>query len=226
VPGSDLSELLDFGAASDARSLNQLAAAAATSVPGCAGANVVMWASAEPALVASTHPDLPRLVDVQVQSGDGPELAAIARPGEPVSCPDTLTDERWRPYAAACLLIGVRCSLSFAHLAQGGVISLTLVGARPRCIDPRQTQTAELLGALGSAVLGAVSQYDDARRTARQLEDAADARAIVDQAKGILMHAFGCSADEALRRLRETSQRRNVKAIDVAREVVASAKTD
>ena len=62
MPGSDLSELLDFGAASDARSLNQLAAAAAASVPGCAGANVVLWADGEPALVASTHPDLPRLV--------------------------------------------------------------------------------------------------------------------------------------------------------------------
>jgi hypothetical protein len=226
VPGSDLSELLDFGAASDARSLNQLAAAAAASVPGCAGANVVLWADGEPALVASTHPDLPRLVDVQVQSGEGPVLTAIARPGELVSCPDTLADERWPRYAAACLLVGVRCSLSFAHLAKAGVISLTLVGARPRCIDPRQTQMAELIGALGSAVLGAVSEYDDARRIARQLKDAAEARAIVDQAKGILMHAFGCGADEALRRLRETSQRRNVKAIDVAREVVASAKTN
>ena len=97
-----------------------------------------------------------------------------------------------------------------------------MFGARPQSIDPRQAQSTQTLGALGGAVLGAVSVYRDARRTASQLQDAADARAVVDQAKGILMHALGCSADEALRHLRETSQRKNVRAIDVAREIVAS----
>jgi hypothetical protein len=222
MPGSDLAELLDIGAASDARSLNQLAAAAAQSVAGCSAANVVMWQHGEPVLIASTHPDLPQLVEVQIESGRGPALEALAKAGEPVSCPDTLVSERWPEYAAAALKVGVRCSLTFAHLARGGAVSLTLFGARPRCIDPRRAKSAELLGAIGGAVLEAVSQYDDARRTASQLRDAAQARAVVDQAKGILMHAFGVSADEALQRMRETSQRRNIRAIDVAKEVVES----
>src|SRR5580658_3051727 len=222
MPASDLAELLDIGAASDARSLNQLAAAAAQSVAGCSAANVVMWQHGEPVLIASTHPDLPQLVEVQIESGRGPALEALAKAGEPVSCPDTLVSERWPEYAAAALKVGVRCSLSFAHEARGGAVTLTLFGARPRCIDPRRAQMAELLGALGGAVIGAVSQYDDARRTASQLRDAAQARAVVDQAKGILMHAFGCSADEALTRLKEASQRRNIKATELAREIVES----
>jgi hypothetical protein len=228
MPGSDLSELLDFGGASDARALNQLAAAAAASVPGCSAANVVMWSDGEPSLVAATHPDLPELVEIQLAVGRGPALDALAHPAEAVLCPDTLGEERWPEYAAAALRVGVRCSLSYANLARDGAssvaaVSLTLVGARPRCLDPRRAQMAELLGALGGAVLGAVSRYDDARRTVNQLKDGAESRAIVDQAKGILMHAFGCSAEEALARLRETSQRRNIRAIDVAREVVESA---
>lgn len=220
MPGSDLSELLDIGSASDARSLNQVAIAAVQSVAGCSASNVAMWADGEPVLIASTHPDLPRLVAVQHLSGRGPVMVALARATEPISCPDTLAEERWPEYAAAALLVGVRCSLTFAYLAPGGALSLTLFGARPRCIDPRRAQPAEMLGALGGAVLGAVSRYDDARRTASQLKDAATARAVVDQAKGILMHAFGCSAEEALRRMRQTSQERNIRAIDVAREIV------
>src|SRR5215472_11422210 len=220
MPGSDLADLLDIAAASDARSLNQLATAAAQSVAGCSAANVVMWHDREPVLVASSHPDLARLIHVEVEAGRGPVFIALDRPAEPVACPDTLGEERWPEYAAAALLAGVRCSLTFAYQAESRAVSLTLFGARPRSIDPRRAQPAEMLGALGGAVLGAVSVYDDARRTASQLKDAAASRAVVDQAKGILMHALGCSADEALERMRQTSQQRNVRAIDVAKEIV------
>src|SRR5262249_43069831 len=152
--------------ASDARSLNQLAIVAVQSVPGCAAANVVMWSGGEPVLIASTHPHPPRLEAVQHESGRGPGLVALAPATEPISCPDTLAEERWPEYAAAALLAGVRCSLTFAYIASEGALSLTLFGARPRSIDPRRAQPAESLGALGGALLGAVSQYDDARRTA------------------------------------------------------------
>src|SRR5260370_148041 len=90
MPGSDLSELLDIEATSDARSLNQIATAAVRSVPGCAAANVVMWTGREPVLGASTHPDLPRPVNVQPESGRGPVPVAPAQVAEPVSRPDTL----------------------------------------------------------------------------------------------------------------------------------------
>ena len=61
-----------------------------------------------------------------------------------------------------------------------------------------------------------------AQRTASQLKDAVVARSVVDQAKGILMHALSCDADEALQRLRQESQRRHVKVTEVAGEVVAA----
>ena len=42
----------------------------------------------------------------------------------------------------------------------------------------------------------------------------------MDQAKGILMHALGCTADEALQRMREVSQRSNIRATEVARRII------
>jgi len=57
--------------------------------------------------------------------------------------------------------------------------------------------------------------YVEAQRVATQLKDSVAARAVTDQAKGILMHALGCDADEALKYLRRESQRRHIKVTDV-----------
>jgi hypothetical protein len=44
----------------------------------------------------------------------------------------------------------------------------------------------------------------------------------VDQAKGILMHALGCSAEDALGRMLDVSQRSNIRTTEVARRIVAA----
>jgi AmiR/NasT family two-component response regulator len=64
--------------------------------------------------------------------------------------------------------------------------------------------------------------YVEAQRVATQLKDSVAARAVTDQAKGILMHALGCDADEALKYLRRESQRRHIKVTDVAARVIAT----
>ena len=89
-------------------------------------------------------------------------------------------------------------------------------------MDAAQIPLAELLVAFGGAALAAVSDYDEAQRTAVQLRDAADSRSLVDQAKGILMHALGCSADEALNRMRQVSQRNNMETTEVAATIIGA----
>ncbi|HMH91973.1 MAG TPA: ANTAR domain-containing protein [Streptosporangiaceae bacterium] len=46
---------------------------------------------------------------------------------------------------------------------------------------------------------------------------------MVDQAKGMLMHALGCTADEALARLRHISQQHNIKVTDVAVRIISAS---
>lgn len=214
-----VSELLDIAAASEARSLNQLANLAVRSVAGCAAANVVRWNRAVPGLATSTHPDLAALVDVQVEAGRGPAWDSVST-GEATVSPDLMAESRWPEFAAAALRLGVRCCITLAYRERTDAVSLSLFGARPRALDPRRAQPAELLASLGGAVLGAVSRYGDARRTASQLQDGAAARAVVDQAKGILMHALGCTAEDAMGRMRQASQLRNVRTTDVARDII------
>ena len=83
-----------------------------------------------------------------------------------------------------------------------------------------------VLDSVGIGELPDAADYGDAQRTARQLQAAADSRSIVDQAKGMLMQASGCTADEALQWLRRVSQERNVRVDDLARAVIESGGTD
>jgi hypothetical protein len=222
MPGSDLADraaaLLSLAAATEERSLSQLTQLAASQVTGCVAANAAIWRDGELAGQAASHPEPSRLTAVQLASGRGPVLDALAD-GGPVSCADTLTETRWPEFAAAALRIGVRSVVTLSHRGQV-VLTLTLFGVRPGALDPDQLQLAELLVAYGGALVGAVTDYGDSRRIAVQLQDAAAARAIVDQAKGILMHALGCSSEEALARMREVSQRSNIRAAEVAQRVV------
>jgi ANTAR domain len=206
---------------SEPRSLNQLVAQAARQVPGCSAAAAVLWRGGEPGALAASHPSLPGLVEVQVRCGRGPVLDALSG-SEPVGCPDTLDESRWPEYADAALRQGVRCSLTLAHWSGTEAVCLSLFGARPRVLGPGSVAAAERLVAYGGAVVGLAAEYGEAQRAAQQLRDGAESRAVVDQAKGILMHAHGCSAEEALARMRQISQARNMKVTDVAARVIDS----
>jgi hypothetical protein len=219
--GHEAAELLSLTNGGEARSLSKLAELAAWQVPSCSGANAIVWRDGEVVSVASTHPDLAELADMQLRAGNGPLLEA-AEHGAAVSCPDTLDETRWPDFAEAALRRGVRCSVHLVRELPHGALVLCLFGVRPGVLDAESAPMAELLAAFGSAMLTNATAYTQVQRTASQLKDAVVARSVVDQAKGILMHALGCDADEALKRLRQESQRRHIKVTEVATEVVAA----
>jgi hypothetical protein len=219
--GHEAAELLSLTNGGEARSLNKLAELAAWQVPSCSGAHAAVWRDGEVVSAAATHPDLAELADLQLDLGRGP-LVAAADEGFPVSCPDTLAETRWPEYAAAALRRSVRCSVHLVRELPRGVLVLSLFGVRPGVLDVRSNPMADTLAAFGGAMLTNATAYGQAQRTASQLKDAVVARSVVDQAKGVLMHALGCDADDALRRLRQESQRRHIKVTEVAAEVVAA----
>jgi hypothetical protein len=220
--GSEAAELLSLTKAGAARSLSRLAEMAAWQVPGCSGATAVVWYDNEVLSYSATHPDLAELTEFQLRTGAGPLLAA-AETGLPVSCPDTLRETRWPDFAEAALRRGVRCT---EHLVRGmpprQALVLALFGVRPGALDADAGPIADTLAAFGGAMLTNATVYGEAQLIASQFKDAVAARSVVDQAKGILMHALGCDADDALRRLREESQRRHVKVTEVASQVVTA----
>ena len=72
--------------------------------------------------------------------------------------------------------------------------------------------------------IGSTERYRGARQLALQLERALDSRAVIDQAKGVLMAVHGVDADGAFAMLVETSQRTNTKLRAVAEDLLASVR--
>lgn len=216
----DAADLLSVGNSGQMKSLNRLAELAVREIDGCCGATAMLWRDRELAGLASTHPDLAELAEFQFRAGYGPAIEAM-RAGRPVGIRDTLHDTRWPDFMNEALCRGVRSAVALVHEFLPMTVVLAVVSVRPNAIDSEQIPFAATLAAFGGAVLANASAYGAAQREAVQLRNAVESRAVVDQAKGILMHAFGCSATEALERMRRVSQTQHVKVTDVARQVVA-----
>ena len=66
----------------------------------------------------------------------------------------------------------------------------------------------------------AVSTLDGVQRLAGQLEQAMASRAVIEQAKGVIMAMRGVPEHEAFEVLRKTSQDRNIKVRELAQQIV------
>jgi hypothetical protein len=219
---------------SEVGTLRRVTELAPRAVVGCVGATAVRWVvpasgrdrrerpRPEPRLAAASHPDLADLVDDQLDRGDGP-IFDVLTARVPMSCTDTLTELRWPVHTAAMLRRGVRCFTTTVHENKEMSVSLTLTlyGVMPRALDSGQLAMAALLVAQGGWAVTNSRQYEDAHRTAVQLRQAVESRAVVDQAKGILMHALGCDAEAAFAELRRISQTRHMKLTAIAQRIVA-----
>ena len=225
MPGSEFPEeaapLLPGLATSPPRALSQLVDLATGQVAGCSGATAVLLRDGAAPVLGASHPDLSELAELEYEAGRGPVFTALNE-NHPVSCPDLLDEERWPEYATAALARGVRCTLTLVHRPGPAVVALTLYGARPRLLSAGDVPVAQLLAAFGAALLGSVAEYQQAQRTVLQLREAAQAGAVVDQAKGVLMSTLGCTADDALDRMRQLSQRHGLRVTEVASKILDS----
>jgi hypothetical protein len=220
-------ELLSMTGGSASRSLNQLVGLVSRQVPGCSGATSAVWRGTEPVVRAASHPDLAELFELQLTAGSAPWLDALSGLDSPdstgtVTCLDTLDEERWPGFAAAALARGVRCCVTVAQRSGDQALTLTMFGARPRSLDPDQLPLAELLVAFGGAVMGNADAYDGVQRTVYRLRDSVESSALLDQARGVLMHARGCSADDAWQQMRAMSAAQHITMTEVAQQVIES----
>jgi ANTAR domain len=225
VPVEDLGhEAADLVSLSngEAKSLNKLAEMAVRQVPGCAAAHATIWRDGELAGIGATHPDAAALAELAISTGYGPVLTAV-RDGRHVTCPDTLGETTWPGWSQDALRRGVRCSVHMVRQFPPMTLVLSLFGVRPQTLTTDSVPMAEMLARFGGTVFANRLAYGEAQRTATQLKDSVAARAVTDQAKGVLMHVLGCDAEEALKHLRRESQRRHIKVTEVAAQIVAAS---
>ncbi|GGK95526.1 hypothetical protein Sme01_30920 [Sphaerisporangium melleum] len=200
--------------------LRGVTGAVAAGVPGCAGGTVELRRE-ERLMLSASHSDLIALVDRERALGEGPTFEAVAT-GRNVLVPDVLQDTRWPRYGAGAVRYGVRSTLVLPIAIDGATLVLGLYAVRPGAFAGASAEPlAALLTEQLTVALANVSDYDEVLTGAAQLQEALAGRAVIDQAKGIIMHASGCSAEAAFDELRRLSQHHQVKVADLARLLVS-----
>jgi GAF domain-containing protein len=188
-------------------------------IPGAVEVSITMQ-NGHPTTVAASGKLAVIVDEQQYDTGQGPCLQAL-RQGEPISVDDQTTDSRWPEYSARAVACGVGSSFSLPLVAGGETIgAFNSYALTPHAFDEGAKATAENLAAYAGVVLNNAALYFDASSRAGQLEQAMRSRAVIEQAKGILMGSRHCDADEAFTILVKLSQDSHRKLHDVACAVV------
>ena len=97
---------------------------------------------------------------------------------------------------------------------------MNLYSRTPNGFSERDEEVATQFGVQAAIVLANAQAYWDAHLLSQNLATAMQSRAVIEQAKGILMGAQRCSADEAFQILVRASQRENRKLREIAEDIV------
>jgi len=162
--------------------------------------------------------------ELQYEQGHGPCMDA-GRGGVVLRIDDMRTEERWPDYVAHVRAeTPVRSSLSVPLPYQGATIgALNIYSSQPAAFASPESLSAGLDAAefIAVAVANADAHWKLGEQ-ARNMRLAMDSRAVIEQAKGVLMAQRHVNAEQAFEILREASQRYNRKLRDIAMGIVES----
>jgi GAF domain-containing protein len=192
-------------------------------IPGAVDVSVTLVGRDSATTVVSTGRLATALDETQYDEGFGPCLDAAVG-GEIASVPDMRAETRWPEFAKVAVDHGVLSSLSTPiPLQQYGNAALNMYGASPGAFDESDMALATSFAGYAGVALANVHLYESTKALAEQLQTAMESRAVIEQAKGILMGQRKCSADEAFDILVRLSQQSNRKLREVAQALVESA---
>jgi GAF domain-containing protein len=202
--------------------LQRVADLAVDQLDGCDMAGVTLVQGERPTTAVFTEADAPEIDRAQYDTGRGPCVDA-ARTGEILRIDDTVTDDRWPEFAAAAADHGVRSTLSLPLHADDAVLgALNLYSRHVGAFDDND-QIVGVFVAHAATSLANATAFSAAHVLSEQLQEALDSRAVIEQAKGILMAEHGFDADAAFDALKLRSQHANRKLRDLAAIVVQDA---
>ena len=168
-------------------------------MPGNPEASVSLLVKDRPTTVVSTGELATDLDETQYDRGHGPCLHA-ARTGEVTEIPDTRVEDRWPDYTPRAVERGNLSSLSIPLAIdpdQQVTGALNIYARRPEAFDEASRSVAARFGPYAAVATGNLYAYQSARDLADNLQSALESRAVIDQAKGILIERYKLTPDAA-----------------------------
>ena len=204
--------------------LTRVAQYAEEAVPAAAMTGITMLVEGRARTAVFTDSEAPEIDTAQYETGIGPCLDAFRHKEVFVIHDTSKEDDRWGPFNEAAAAHGVRSTLSIPLIANHeGVGALNFYAREPNAFSDQDVHVAGQFGAQAAIVLANAQAYWDAHQLSQNLATAMQSRAVIEQAKGILMGIQRCSADEAFEILVRASQRENRKLRDIAQDLVVRA---
>jgi GAF domain-containing protein len=205
--------------------LTDITRIAARGIPGCESSSITLIRDQEKAFTVAHFGEMALLADeLQYAKGYGPCMDA-GRGGVLLRVDDMRTEERWPDYVEHVVEeAGVLSSLSVPLPYQGSTIgALNNYSSKPSAFATPESLRAglEVAEIIAVAVANADAHWQLGEQ-ARNMRLAMESRAVIEQAKGVLMAQRHIDADQAFEILRAASQRYNRKLRDIALGIVES----
>ncbi len=163
------------------------------------------------------------LEELQIRHGEGPCIAAF-EDKELVGAEDLTEDQRWPSFSQHAVARGVRAVLaSPIPYNQDAVGVVAVISEERRPWSPEAELALLAFTDLAALLIASMLLGEQQTELAAQLQSALNSRAIIEQAKGVLIGQQGISAHAAYVQLRAQARAERRKLALVAAEVVGSA---
>jgi PAS domain-containing protein len=188
-----------------------------------AAISVTVGPPADPSVLASDNKLAQGMDALQIQTGEGPCQEAWEN-GRMVLTNRLDADDRWPNLARLAAPDRVESVLAVPVLVGDDPVGVVNAYAtEPDVFVDLDVHTAELLAAAVAAVIHQVNEHERLTNLTGQLEEALTSRAVIDQAKGIIVARYGCDPEQAFQRLVRVSRNQNIKLREVSRILVEQA---
>ena len=203
--------------------LHRVAELAAQTLPGVDGLSVTLVEDGRARSAAFTSSVAAMLDERQYENGFGPCLDAAASGGT-VRVDVDRDDQVYPGFVQIARRQGVRSVASVGMpVPQRVVGALNMYSTAEEGIDDETLTLARTFASYAAVALANASLYGSTARLAEQLQEAMSSRAVIEQAKGILMAQMAVDDEAAFAHLSRTSQRTNTKLREMAADIVSRA---
>jgi GAF domain-containing protein len=156
----------------------------------------------------------------QYEAGFGPCLDA-AKTGQTIVVDSRNNDGPYREFAQVAGRAGVRHIVSVGMpFAQASIGGLNIYRTADAPYSSAFLEYAQVFAGHAAVAVANITSHAKAVNEATHLRRAMDSRAVIEQAKGMIMARDKCTADEAFDILTRISQQQNVKLRDVAQVII------
>jgi GAF domain-containing protein len=163
------------------------------------------------------------LEELQIREQEGPCVAAFDDK-EIVTAEDLTEDSRWPVFSEAAVSRGVRAVLASPvpyNQDAVGVVAVLSAKRRPWSVEEELAVLA--FTDLAAVLIASILHGQEQSELAAQLQGALNSRAVIEQAKGVLIGQRGLSAGAAYEQLRAQARAERRKLVAVSAELVHSA---